>query len=249
MKSNVIKMNVDVTTLKNANDFIFNKAIHHISSYVCISNVHMCMEVHDDNSFSKVVNNADLVLPDGRPIYWAQRLLGFKNAQQVRGQDLMNSICSLGNDNSLKIGLYGGSSNEVLSTVVNKLKIIYPNINIVFQYSPPFRALTENEDIDIINVINSSTVNILFVGIGCPKQEYWMAMHKGKVNCVMLGVGAAFDFISGTKKHAPKWMQYIGLEWLFRLSTEPKRLWKRYLKHNPRFILLFVKQLIKAKYF
>jgi N-acetylglucosaminyldiphosphoundecaprenol N-acetyl-beta-D-mannosaminyltransferase len=131
--------------------------------------------------------------------------------------------------------------------VITKLKQQYPAIKIIYSYSPPFRQLTEEEDQQVIDQINQSEVYVLFVGIGCPKQEIWMAEHKQHLQCVMLGVGAAYDFIAGTKQHAPRWMQKIGLEWLFRLASEPKRLWKRYLKQNPRFIYHFTKQLIKHK--
>ncbi|MFT6329445.1 MAG: N-acetylglucosaminyldiphosphoundecaprenol N-acetyl-beta-D-mannosaminyltransferase [Bermanella sp.] len=205
------------------------------------------MEVFDSAEFKSVVNNADLVIPDGRPLSWAQKLLGHKNAEQVRGQDIMNAICEQSGTKKLNIGLYGGSSDELLKQVITELKTSYPDINITFSYSPPFRPLTDEEDSDIVKQINDADVNVLFVGIGCPKQERWMAEHKEQLNCVMLGVGAAYDFIAGSKKHAPRWMQRVGLEWLFRLLSEPKRLWKRYLQQNPRFIYYFSKQLINHK--
>ena len=217
-------------------------------AYICVSNVHMCMEVFDCPQFKAVVNNADLVIPDGRPLSWAQKLLGYSDAEQVRGQDIMNAICAQSGAKNLNIGFYGGSSEELLAQVTGKLKINYPDIQISFSYSPPFRPLTELEDQAIVNQINAANVNVLFVGIGCPKQERWMAEHKGKLNCIMLGVGAAFDFIAGNKKHAPRWMQSIGMEWLFRLLSEPQRLWKRYLKQNPRFIWYFTQQLLGRKF-
>lgn len=207
------------------------------------------MEVFDSFDFLHVVNEADLVVADGRPIFWAQRLLGHKHSCQVRGQDLMNSLCAASGSKQLNIGLYGGSSTDILLQVVEKLKSQFYDIQIVYQYSPPFRDLTEEEDKAVVSAINDSDVNILFVGIGCPKQERWMAEHKHKLNCVMLGVGAAYDFIAGSKKHAPRWMQKIGLEWLFRLISEPKRLWKRYLKQNPRFIYYFLQQWLLKKDF
>jgi len=238
-------MGVNVITKPIAVDSILS---YKLGGYVCVSNVHMCMETYDSLEFRKIVNNADLVIPDGRPIFWAQKLLGYKDAQQVRGQDIMNALCEESNQGELKIGLYGGSSNDVLNQVIRSLTKTYPNISIVYSYSPPFRALTVAEDIQIIKDINSAKVDVLFVGIGCPKQERWMAEHKESLNCVMLGVGAAFDFICGSKKHAPRWMQKVGLEWLFRLVSEPKRLWKRYLKQNPRFIYHFSIQLVKTKF-
>jgi N-acetylglucosaminyldiphosphoundecaprenol N-acetyl-beta-D-mannosaminyltransferase len=244
---NVLTMETNVTSLSDTLSVVSSLSSSNVGSYVCVSNVHMCMETFDSTDFRSVVNNADLVIPDGRPIYWAQKLLGYKSAQQVRGQDIMNALCESSGARGLNIGLYGGSSEELLNTVVDKLKKKYPDIRIAYRYSPPFRELTEIEDSKIVSDIIAAGVDVLFVGIGCPKQERWMAEHKSKLPCVMLGVGAAYDFIAGSKKHAPRWMQSIGLEWLFRLLSEPKRLWKRYLKQNPRFIYHFCIQLLKQK--
>lgn len=247
---NILKMRTDVTSADSVYDWIITTLnSRDRSSYVCVSNVHMCMEVFDSSYFSKVVNSADLVIPDGRPIFWAQKLLKAKWARQVRGQDVMNLICSRSVTDTIRIGLYGGSSDEILDRVKYNLNILYPNINVVYSYSPPFRSLSDLEAQGVVDNINQTRVDVLFVGIGCPKQEQWMFEHKGKINCVMLGVGAAFDFISGSKKHAPRWMQKAGLEWLFRLFSEPKRLWKRYLKQNPRFIYYFLQQWLLKKDF
>ena len=244
----VIKMDVDLVDIHTSLTTVENLAKSKKGAYVCISNVHMCMETFDCDQFRYVVNNADLVIPDGRPISWAQMMLGNKNARQVRGQDIMNSLCKDSGSKNLKIGLYGGSSDALLEQVISKLKESYPDIQITFTYSPPFRLLTDEEDQTVINDINNAEVNVLFVGIGCPKQERWMAEHKNSVNCVMLGVGAAYDFIAGSKQYAPRWMHKLGLEWLFRLCSEPLRLWKRYFKQNPRFLYYFTKQLIKHKF-
>lgn len=243
----VISMNVDVTNTSQTLDRVIALTTTKTGAYICVSNVHMCMEVFDSPEFESVVNSADLVIPDGRPLSWAQKLLGYSEAEQVRGQDIMNAICQQSGSKNLNIGLYGGSSDELLQQVISELKSTHPDINITFSYSPPFRPLTGEEDQNIIQQINNSNVNVLFVGIGCPKQEHWMAEHKNSLNCVMLGVGAAYDFIAGSKKHAPRWMQRVGLEWLFRLCSEPQRLWKRYLQQNPRFIYYFTKQLINHK--
>lgn len=246
---NVIKMKVNISDLSSALTQITKLVRLNIGAYVCVSNVHMCMETFDSPLFRNIVNNADLVIADGRPIYWAQKLLGHKQAQQVRGQDITNRLCQISSEGTIKIGLYGGSSNDVLNKVVTNLTKQYANIKIVYQHSPPFRALTAEESVQVATEINNAEVDVLLVGIGCPKQEIWMAEQKGRINAVMLGVGAAFDFIAGTKKHAPVWMQKIGLEWLFRLISEPKRLWKRYLKQNPRFIWYFLMQWLFKKRF
>jgi N-acetylglucosaminyldiphosphoundecaprenol N-acetyl-beta-D-mannosaminyltransferase len=185
-----------------------------------------------------------LVLADGRPIYWAQKLLGFKQAKQIRGQDLMTELCHHSEQSNLRIGLYGGYNIEILDKVTTELVKLFPKINISYQYSPPHRMLSENENNKVVDDIEQANVDILFVGIGCPKQERWMAKNVNKLSCVQIGVGAAFDFIAGEKKHAPKWLQRIGLEWLFRLLNEPKRLALRYLKQNPRFVYYFIKKSI-----
>lgn len=245
-KQNIIKMNVDITNLTDAIDNVIYLSQINSGSYVCVSNVHMCMEVYDSAEFSKIVNEADFVIPDGKPLSWAQKFLGHSDAEQVRGQDIMNALCASSGEKSLNIGFYGGSSEALLNTVKEKLIASYPDINITYAYSPPFRPLTGEEDAAVVTAVNAANVNVLFVGIGCPKQERWMAEHKDKLNCVMLGVGAAYDFIAGEKSHAPRWIQKIGMEWLFRLCSEPKRLWRRYLSTNPRFIWHFGRQYFKS---
>ncbi|RUA14307.1 MAG: glycosyltransferase, partial [Flavobacteriia bacterium] len=141
-----------------------------------------------------------------------------------------------------------GATPELLNNLVSVLCEMYPGLIVSYSMAPPFREITADEDNKYIDAINSSGVKILFVGLGCPKQEKWMAEHKEVLHCTMLGVGAAFDFITGNKKHAPAWMQKIGMEWLFRLASEPRRLWKRYLKHNPRFVYYLILQLLGKKY-
>ncbi len=239
MKTNIIKLETAVAEI-----LLLTKQVK--ANYICLANVHMCMETFDSPSFRKVVNSADLVIPDGRPIAWTQKTLGFKNAEQVRGQDLMSAICQQSNSSELTIGFYGGSSEKVLLQMKSSLQNKYNYIRINYSFSPPFRPLTNEEDQQVINSINSSKIDILFVGTGCPKQEMWMASHQESLNCVMIGVGAAFDFIAGEKKHAPKLLQKMGLEWLFRLICEPKRLSSRYLKQNPRFIYYFIKSLFSV---
>jgi len=247
MKSDILKIRVDITSSKK----VIKQIFHWIGAetkgkYICVSNVHMCMEAFDDSAFCNVVNNADLVVPDGKPLVWAQKFSGHKNAAQVRGPELFIKLCEDAQNRAIPIGLYGGSKKSLVR-LMEKLEIRFPSLDITFADSPPFRELTVEEENRYIKEINSSAVKILFVGIGCPKQEKWMAKHKKNLNCVMIGVGAAFDFFSGEKKHAPVWMQKIGMEWFFRLISDPKRLWKRYLKHNPRFVYYFLKQLLKNK--
>jgi N-acetylglucosaminyldiphosphoundecaprenol N-acetyl-beta-D-mannosaminyltransferase len=243
---NILKMIVSLTSYQDAAKRIIAASYEDRGRYVCVSNVHMCMETFDNPDFCKIVNEADLVVPDGKPLVWAQRLLGEKTASQVRGSDLLLSVCKEAEKAKIPIGLYGGTEKS-LNEFIKYLNNSYPLLKIPFFISPPFREPTQEEDEHNIKAINASGIKILFVGIGCPKQEKWMANHKEKLNCVMIGVGAAFDFFSGQKKHAPRWMQRAGLEWLFRLASDPKRLWKRYFKHNPRFVFYFLKQLAHQK--
>jgi N-acetylglucosaminyldiphosphoundecaprenol N-acetyl-beta-D-mannosaminyltransferase len=165
----------------------------------------------------------------------------------VRGSDLLLNLCGEAQERNIPIGLYGGTQDS-LDDFLRFLKGEFPCLRIPFCGAPPFRELTQEEETTYLNEINASGARILFVGIGCPKQEIWMAKHKDKLSCVMTGVGAAFDFFSGRKKQAPRWMQKMGLEWVFRLASEPRRLWKRYLKHNPRFVWYFLRQWLSERH-
>jgi N-acetylglucosaminyldiphosphoundecaprenol N-acetyl-beta-D-mannosaminyltransferase len=200
------------------------------------------MEAHDSCEFRKVVNNADLVTPDGMPLVWVMRAKGVQRQQRVYGPTLMLRVLEAAASENLPVGFYG-SKPEVLASLTKRMQARYVGLNVAFCYSPPFREVGEEEDAAIVRRINESGARILFVGLGCPKQEIWMAGHRGKANAVMLGVGAAFDFHAGLKPQAPAWMQRLGLEWFFRLLMEPRRLWWRYLYHNPRFLVLAVADL------
>lgn len=241
MHVNIVSMSQVVSIVR---DWVMEEPV--VGRYVCVSNVHMAMESFDNIDFKRIVNNSDLTVPDGKPLVWMQKLLGARNAAQVRGADLTDEICKLASAHKIPIGFYG-STPEVLGKLCQNLRSLYPKLDIVYSYSPPFRGLNDEDEI-FTKEINGSGAKLLLVGLGCPKQEIWMAKHKDDFSCVMFGVGAAFDFIAGNKKHAPKWMQYAGLEWFFRLVSEPKRLWKRYLKHNPRFVYHSILQLLGKKY-
>lgn len=243
----ILTMPVDVISIYEASAFIENLTRFNEGSYICISNVHMCMETVDNTFFRHIVTSSSLVLPDGRPLVWAQRLLGYEEANQVRGCDLFKLLCAKSISTGINVGLYGCSSQAELDCLANLLTSEFPGIRITYMFSPPFRPLTPDEDDDVVSEIEHLSVDILFVGLGCPKQEFWMFDHKDKLSCVMIGVGAVFDFVTGEKKQAPRWIQLIGLEWLFRLMCEPTRLWRRYLILNPRFIWSFFQQLLFRK--
>jgi N-acetylglucosaminyldiphosphoundecaprenol N-acetyl-beta-D-mannosaminyltransferase len=206
----------------------------------------MVMEAFDDPDFQSIVNQADRVTPDGVPLVWALRWLGVPGAQRVYGPTLLPHVCSLAAQRGLSVGFYGGSP-EVVDEMVRRLTERNPQLDVAFRHAPPFRPLTPEEDERVIEEIRASGTQILFVGLGCPKQERWIARHSPSLPCVMVGVGAAFDFLAGAKRQAAPWIQRAGLEWLFRLATEPRRLWHRYLYHNPRFLFLLGREFIAAR--
>jgi len=213
------------------------------SRIVFAANVHMLMEAYDSFAYKQIVNSADLVTPDGMPLVWMMRLKGEKDQQRVYGPTLMLHVLEAAARENMPVGFYG-SSPEVLRSLTARMQTRFPGLKIVYSFSPPFREMSLEEDGRVIENISASGARILFVGLGCPKQEKWMAEHCGKIKVVMLGVGAAFDFHAGVKSQSPTWMQNFGLEWLYRLATEPRRLWRRYLYHNPRFIILAILDLL-----
>jgi N-acetylglucosaminyldiphosphoundecaprenol N-acetyl-beta-D-mannosaminyltransferase len=215
------------------------------SRYICVSNVHVTMEAYDSAEYRGIVNGADLVTPDSMPLVWALRLFGVAGATRVYGPTLTAHVLEGAAAARIPVGFYGASS-EVLRRLLDECRQRFPGLRVAYAHAPPFRQLSGEEDAAIVREINRSGARILFVGLGCPKQERWMALHKGAVNATMLGVGAAFDFLAGTKRQAPLWMQRAGLEWLFRLANEPRRLWWRYTYHNPRFVMLLARQYLKS---
>jgi N-acetylglucosaminyldiphosphoundecaprenol N-acetyl-beta-D-mannosaminyltransferase len=218
------------------------------SRYISVASVNNIMEAYDSPTFRSIMNEADLVTPDGMPLVWALRLLGVKNATRVYGPDLTPLILDAAAREDIPVAFYGAAP-ATLARLLEVVRTRFPALRIAYSCSPPFRPLTSSEDAQLVREINQSGARILFIGLNTPKQEYWMAAHRGRVQAVMLGIGAAFDFIAGTKPQAPRWMMGVGLEWLFRLATEPRRLWKRYFKHNPRFVLLFTLQLLRLREF
>jgi N-acetylglucosaminyldiphosphoundecaprenol N-acetyl-beta-D-mannosaminyltransferase len=205
----------------------------------------MVMEGVDDPAYREIVNAADLVTSDGMPLVWSLRLLGARASQRVYGPDLTPLLCERAAAEGIPVGFYG-SSPEVLEAMVANLRSANPELEIAYQQSPPFRELSVEEIEREIEEIRASGARIIFVGLGCPKQERWMHARRGEIGAVLIGVGAAFDYVGKTKAQAPRFMQAHGLEWLFRLVTEPRRLWRRYLYHNPRFVGLFVAQLART---
>lgn len=211
------------------------------SRYVCICNVHSVVTATRSPEFSKVVNEADMATCDGMPVAWYLRKNGFPQQERINGPDLMWHFCRKAEATGVPIFLYG-SSDDTLRTLIDRLLKAFPKLVIAGSYSPPFRDLTAEEEESVKTMVENSGARVLFVSLGCPKQEVWMARMKDKIPAVMIGVGAAFDYHAGTIKRAPTWMQNNGLEWFYRLMSEPRRLWKRYLMTNALFVYYLLKQ-------
>jgi len=213
------------------------------SRYVCICNVHSVVTATQDREFADVIRGADMSTPDGAPVAW---LIGKQQKctqHRINGPDLMWRYLAEGEAQGGPVFLYGGT-DETLGILRSRLRREFPALRIAGCYSPPFRPLTQDEDHQVVEMINASGATTVWVSLGCPKQEKWMAAHRGRVRAVMIGVGAAFDYHAGTIKRAPLWMQKNGLEWLHRLASEPGRLWKRYLVTNSLFSFLAARQLL-----
>lgn len=218
----------------------------HESRYVCFCNVHAVVTAMRDPVLKIALENADLVAADGAPVAWALRQLGFPAQERIAGPDLMWRYLREAERVGQKVFFYG-STNHTLMKLHAAIGQAFPDLKVGGMLSPSFHSVSVTEDEAEIAEINSSGANVVFVGLGCPKQEKWMADHQGRINAVMIGVGAAFDFFSGTKKRAPIWFQRNGLEWLHRLASEPRRLIRRYLVTNTLFTVLIARQLIVLK--
>jgi len=235
----VLGMRVDATTYAETADAVIERAEAGAGGMVCVATAHMAIECRDDPALRRAVNSADRVTPDGMSLVWALRHMGIDAASRVYGPSLLPILCARAEARGIAIGFYGGTP-EALDALQAELRRRFPRLRMPFAWSPPFRALEPAEDAAARDAIEASGVRILFVGLGCPKQERWMAEHREALSCVLVGVGAAFDFVSGAKAQAPAWMQGAGLEWVFRLGTEPRRLWHRYLVGNTRFLYHFL---------
>jgi N-acetylglucosaminyldiphosphoundecaprenol N-acetyl-beta-D-mannosaminyltransferase len=216
------------------------------SRYICIAAVNNVVEAHKCPEYRELMNQSDFTTSDGMPLVWGLRRLGIPEATRVYGPDLTPVICENAARAGVGVGFYGGTP-ELLDELVSNLTKRYPGLRVTYRWAPPFRPLTEREEAEVVTAVNNSDTGVLLVGLGAPKQEQFMARLRGEITATMVGVGAAFDFLAGKKPQSPEWMQRAGLEWLFRLTTEPKRLWRRYLLGNPRFAVLFAAQLIAQK--
>ena len=244
MSKSILRTQVSETDYASVCDRIQTLAQSQQSSYVIAANVHVVMTAYWQKQYRQIVNSAALVTPDGMPLVWGMRALGVNQQQRVYGPDLMMAWCDRAQTQNLSIYLYG-STPQTLEKLSTQLQATFPQLQIAGTHSPPFRVLSQAEEAADVSRIHQSGAAVVFVGLGCPKQEEWMYRQLGKLNAVMVGVGAAFSFHSGEVSQAPRWMMRFGLEWLFRLSQEPGRLWTRYLFTNSAFVYLFSKQLLK----
>lgn len=204
--------------------------------YVCVTGVHGVMESQDDPALKAIHNASGLTTPDGMPMVWSAQRAGFAQADRVYGPDLLLEMCARAVEHGWSSYFYGGKDG-IPELLAEKLQRAFPGLAVAGTYSPPFRPLTAEEDAAVVDTINASGADMVWVGLSTPKQERWMADHVGRLNApVLLGVGAAFDIHAGVLPQAPRWMQRSGLEWLYRLLREPRRLWRRYLGNNPRFV-------------
>ena len=217
------------------------------SRYVCVCNAHSVVTASQDPAFMAAIAGADMATADGAPVAWMLRRQGAGDQGRVSGPDLMLDYCAHAAATGESIYLYG-STPGTLERVAAQLRARWPSLHVAGMFAPPFRPLTVEEDDEVVRRINDSGARTVWVSLGCPKQELWMAAHRGRVNAVMLGVGAAFDFHAGTFSRAPAWMRNHGLEWLHRLFSEPRRLSRRYLVTNSAFVLKAARQLLRGRF-
>lgn len=242
----VIGTRIDATNYEHACEVIGRWASERRSTYTCVTNVHAVMESHDRPDVDQAHANSDLCVPDGMPIVWALRKMGVRDAQQVRGTDLTLRLLAEAESRGLVVGFYGGSP-PTLDLLIDRLARDLPGLKVGYAHSPPYRELSPEERAFDFQRMNGAGVQLLLVGLGCPKQELWMHSMRGHIHASMVGVGAAFDFLAGEKSQAPDILREAGLEWAFRLAQEPRRLWRRYARNNPRFALKLGRQLLSER--
>lgn len=234
----ILGVNIAVTNMAQTVQYIENNLEELGGKYICVSNVHTTIMAHDNPAYRNVQNSAAIALPDGKPLSVVSRKRGYTEAERVTGPDLMGELFA--RENGLKHFFYG-DKEETLQILQQKLKEKYPDIQIAGMISPPFRSLSQEEEKAYIQQINDSGADIIWIGLGAPKQENWMYEHQGMFQGVMIGVGAGFSYHAGLIKRAPEWMQKMSLEWFYRLMQDPVRLFKRYFTTNLKFLLLEAK--------
>jgi N-acetylglucosaminyldiphosphoundecaprenol N-acetyl-beta-D-mannosaminyltransferase len=244
----VLGVPLALTDYEQTLDWIDDAVASGHRGYVCVAATHTVMATRDDPALRAAVLAADFTVPDGQPLVWALKALGHDVSDRVYGPDLMEQACARAAQTGQRFYLYGGRNPGALAQLARSLRLRYPGLRIVGGQAPPFRTLTDAEEEAVAADIKRSGADVVWVGLGVPKQEKWMATMRHRVSAsVLIGVGAAFDFHAGLIPQAPGWMQRAGLEWLFRLAQEPRRLWRRYLRYNPRFVVGFVRQYLRHR--
>jgi N-acetylglucosaminyldiphosphoundecaprenol N-acetyl-beta-D-mannosaminyltransferase len=243
----ILGVGVTATTLDRAASIIERWIERRTQNYVCVTGAHGIIESRRDSQLRQIHNDAGMVTPDGMPLVFMARRLGFKPVSRVYGPDLMRRLTEVSALKGYRQFYYGGGPG-LADHLAATLQARYPLLPVAGTLTPPFRALTPDEDDAVVARINAAEPDIVWVGLSTPKQEFWMASHVGRLNApVLVGVGAAFDFLAGTKSQAPVWMQRSGLEWAYRLAHEPRRLWKRYLQIVPLFSILALAQIVEHR--
>jgi N-acetylglucosaminyldiphosphoundecaprenol N-acetyl-beta-D-mannosaminyltransferase len=244
----VLGVPLGLTDYEQALDWIDDTVASRGRGYVCVCNVHTVMASAEDAELRSALLGSSINVPDGQPLVWAINLLGHSLGARVYGPELMARACARGAQNGQRLYLYGGRNQGGLVQLALNLRQRFPGVKIVGGYSPPHRPLTDDERGAVIREINGSRADVVWVGIGVPKQEKWMAQMRDALEApVLVGVGAAFDFHAGLVPQAPNWIQESGLEWAYRLAHEPRRLWRRYMRYNPRFVNAFTRQLVQHR--
>lgn len=246
VKKRVICIDISTGSFEQQMQQISYNAQNHISSYVCVANVHMLVEAHTNPDFAQIVNEADFAVPDGMPIAKSLDYLYGMKQDRVAGLEIIQYLLKESSENQIKVGFYGGTQ-EIQDETKKYIDINFPQVQITHYKPHPFRELSQEEELNLANEFNQSGTQILFVATGCPRQEKWMASQKGYINACMIGIGGALTVVTGMKKNAPEWMRRNSLEWLFRLMLEPKRLFKRYAVTNTTFIWLLGKEFFNLK--
>lgn len=236
----ILGININVTNMSDTVSYINEHFEDLRGKYICVSNVHTTVMAYENDKYREIQNGAAMALPDGSPLSRYSRRCGFKEASRVTGPDLMLEILKISPKYGYRHFFYG-STPETLESMQRVIARDYPDTIIAGVYSPPFRKVTQAEDDEVINMINETSPDFIWVGLGAPKQEEWMYSHSLRTNSLMLGVGAGFDYLAGGLKRAPQWMQKLSLEWLYRLIQEPGRLWRRYMSSNIKFFFYLLK--------
>ncbi|MCM1466655.1 MAG: WecB/TagA/CpsF family glycosyltransferase [Alistipes sp.] len=242
----ILDTNINVISMQETLDYITGNIEALRGKYICVSNVHTTVMSYEDEAYNQIQNGAALALPDGKPLSVVSRKRGFADASRVTGPDLMGEFFKRAQEYPLRHYFYGGTK-ETLEILGEKLRETYPALRIAGMYSPPFRTLTQEELDGVYTKINATLPDIVWIGLGAPKQEKFMYDNRGKLSAVMIGVGAGFDYHAGRIKRAPAWMQKCSLEWLYRLFQDPARLFKRYFITNFKFLYYIFLENIRGK--